>query len=308
MDADRFDTLLRFFSTAPSRRVALRLVLGSALGGALGWLSDVETEAGKKGKKGKGKSGGGGGGNKKRNRKKNRDREQPPPPPPPQATRSEPCGEAICSGGSFCCDDERAICCASGSSCCNVGPGTGSCCPSPSRCAKPVGNDDAPFECCPPERQFTGFGVIRCCPGGTRSLGTEISSDDGPCCPEEKYCSDQLTGGKCCPDVAPICLNRATEQCCDEEHRCGDNCCSGSFSECCNGRCWHEDFGPWTECGDTCCQDGMECCTSGGLSICCSQGMTCSAPCGELDIACCTPEALANGACCNTDCGNNCGG
>ena len=34
----------------------------------------------------------------------------------------------------------------------------------------------------------------------------------------------------------------------------------------------------------------------------------CAIPCGELPNACCTPEALANGLCRNSDCENNCGG
>ena len=38
-----------------------------------------------------------------------------------------------------------------GDSCCNVGPGTGSCCPCPRiAAAGRIDNDDAPFECCPP--------------------------------------------------------------------------------------------------------------------------------------------------------------
>ena len=47
----------------------------------------------------------------------------------------------------------------------------------------------------PAHRQwFTTTGLVRCCPAGTRSLGTGITSDDGPCCPEEKYCSTSPTG------------------------------------------------------------------------------------------------------------------
>src|SRR5687767_3257547 len=129
----------------------------------------------------------------------------------------EPCGAATCAAGQFCCDDEREVCCANGSDCCNPGPGTGSCCPSPNRCGRPIGNDAAPSECCPPERQwFTNTGLVRCCPTGERSLGTGISSDDGPCCPEEKYCSQSPTGGKCCGDLAPICVDRSTGRCCTE--------------------------------------------------------------------------------------------
>src|SRR5215213_1258747 len=48
MDADRFATLLREMSRTPSRRGALRLLAGAALGGTLGWSGLVDTEAGKR--------------------------------------------------------------------------------------------------------------------------------------------------------------------------------------------------------------------------------------------------------------------
>ena len=57
MDADRFDSLLRAFSRTPSRRHALRVLAGTALGGLLG-IEQLKTKA----KKGKG---GGKGGKKK---------------------------------------------------------------------------------------------------------------------------------------------------------------------------------------------------------------------------------------------------
>ena len=234
-------------------------------------------------------------------RKKKRKKKQWPP---------EPCGgDTVCTNGRFCCDDEREICCARGASCCNIGPGTGFCCPSPNRCGRPWGNDDAPSECCPPERQwFTTVGLVRCCPEGTRSLGTGITSDDGPCCPEEKYCSQDLTGGKCCPDVAPVCLDRATGSCCNEEAACGDSCCQGEFGDCCGGECRYSEMGPWQDCGGFCCWAGATCCGEGPNGICCNDGLVCAIPCGDLPQACCTPEAFTNGACCNTDCGDSCGG
>ena len=65
MDGDRFDALLRAFSKPPTRRDALRLLTGSALGSLLG-LEQLKMKA-KKGKgKGHGKGKGKGkGGNKK---------------------------------------------------------------------------------------------------------------------------------------------------------------------------------------------------------------------------------------------------
>lgn len=62
MDADRFDALLRSLAAPPSRRQALRVLMGSALGGLLplGTLSTDARKGGKgkgKGKKGRGKKG-----------------------------------------------------------------------------------------------------------------------------------------------------------------------------------------------------------------------------------------------------------
>ena len=45
LDADRFETLLRSLATNPSRRGALRLLAGSALGGFLGWRESGPSEA-----------------------------------------------------------------------------------------------------------------------------------------------------------------------------------------------------------------------------------------------------------------------
>jgi hypothetical protein len=51
MDAERFASLLRTISHSPSRRSALRILAGSVLGGALGWLGHEEAEAGRKKRK-----------------------------------------------------------------------------------------------------------------------------------------------------------------------------------------------------------------------------------------------------------------
>jgi hypothetical protein len=269
VDDRRFDEIAKLLAGSVSRRSTVRSA-SSALGAMFGLLGLTESEAGKKKGKRKGK------GKKKR------------------CSGSRKCGKACCGKGQFCCDDARKVCCADNAECCNLGSGTGSCCSPPNRCAKPIGNDAAPFECCPPERQFTGFGVIRCCPGGTRSLGTEISSDDGPCCPEGKYCSTSQTGGKCCPDVAPICLNRGTGQCCNEDAACGTTCCSGEFGDCCNGQCWDSNQGPWTPCGSFCCWKGTECCAGG---VCCDPAThVCVPDCLGPGMPSCCPKA--NPGCC----------
>lgn len=234
MEGPDFDDLSRRVGTSLSRRRTL-WTLGGVLGGLLPALPDASVDARKK--KGKKKK------------------------------KGERCGPVRCSTKQFCCDDASGTCCSKkGASCCNVGPGTGTCCAGPNQCGRPIGNDAAPQECCPPERQwFTTTGLVRCCPPGKRSLGTGISSDDGPCCPEEKYCSTSPTGGRCCSDDAPICMDRSSGRCCSEADKCGTDCC-GYGETCCNGKCCSFNqtcdggvckCAPGVrQCGDTCCHAG----------------------------------------------------
>jgi hypothetical protein len=260
VDDKRFDEFAKLLAVPASRRATVRSVTGGALAAMLGLLGRAGTDAKKK--KGTGKS-----------KKKS-------------CSGFRKCGNKCCDKGKFCCDDARKLCCPKNAECCNIGSGTGSCCSPPNRCGKPWGNDAAPSVCCPPERQwFTATGIVRCCPSGTRSLGRGISSDDGPCCPEEKYCSTAQTGGKCCPDVAPICLNRSTGQCCDEANKCGTDCC-GFGSVCCNGKCC--PFGQICDGGTTCkcptgvMQCGDTCCHAGAVGC---EGSRCQNPC-DLDNSC----------------------
>ena len=239
MDGPNFDDLSRRVGTSLSRRRAL-WSLGGVLGGLAAEFPDAPDAAGKKRKKKK--------------------------------KKGERCGSVRCRANQLCCDPANGVCCSKrGATCCNVGPGTGTCCAGPNRCGRPVANDAAPYACCPPERQwFTSAGLVRCCPTGTRSLGTGITSDDGPCCPEKKYCSTQPTGGKCCAD-GMICSNPATGQCCPE----------GSA------------------CGTFCCPTGTTCCGTGDIRVCCgSSAPVCATPCGNLQAACCTQAAYDNGQCC----------
>lgn len=79
MDAERFDTLVRFLTAAPSRRT----MLGFAIGGALAPLLSPADIGAKKGKK------------KGRGKKKRRNLSPPPPPPPPSGC---PPGTEACGG------------------------------------------------------------------------------------------------------------------------------------------------------------------------------------------------------------------
>jgi hypothetical protein len=269
MDSHRFDELTRALTNALSRR-GLMVGAGGALGGLLGQANPFDAAAACKGLR--------------------------------------KCGKHCCRKGQFCCDAKKKLCCSKKDECCNVDEPEAICCSRPRRCGKPFGNENAPWECCPPRRQwFTHTGRVRCCPDGTRSLGTDISSDDGPCCPEEKYCSEEPTGGKCCPDVAPVCIDRRSGQCCTDEARCGKNCCSGAFSDCCNDQCRFSDSGPWTACADgkSCCPAGQTCCDGG--PVCCDLTTHICVPNCVGGAAACCP--IGNPDCCDNDCGpTGCGG
>ena len=280
MEDSRFDALTKRLGAA-SRRGLVGAAGVTALAALFGQEIEKEALSKGKGKRKKGKKG------KKKKRKP-----------------GEPCGgETVCTGGRFCCDDERELCCNPGDSCCNIGPGTGSCCSPPNRCGRPWGNDNAPFECCPPEQQWvTSVGLVRCCPDGTEAI-QNFPVTTGPCCPEDSVCGDT-----CCPEDRPVCVDPVMGTCCTEDNACGDSCCQGLFGDCCNGECRNSEFGPWHDCGDFCCWAETTCCGSGNNGICCNEGLVCATPCGDLPHACCTPESLANGHCCNSDCGDNCGG
>jgi hypothetical protein len=254
MDGKRFDTLARVLAARPaSRRGMLRLLSGSALAPALAHLGlDAASAQGCLAEGAPCTSGDECclGRCKKRKGKRTGKCSCPD---------SRECEDFCCPSGRFCCNPQDQIFCPDDAECCNVGDGTGSCCARPKKCAKPLDDETAPFECCSKERQwFTATGLVRCCREGTRSLGSAISSDDGPCCPEEKYCSDDPTGGKCCPDIAPVCVNKSKEQCCTEDQACGTKCC-GFNQPCCQGKCC--PFGQICDGGTTCkCPgEGLQC-------------------------------------------------
>jgi hypothetical protein len=220
MDSKQFDDLTKVLGGAPSRRGFVR-VFGGGLAAIAAHFALDDSAA-------------------KRKKKK-----------PKKGPR---CGAKRCKDGQFCCDDTRRVCCQKkGGECCNPGPGSGSCCNRPNRCGLPIDDETALRECCPPERQwFTSVGLVRCCPAGTRAL-EGITSDDGACCPEEKYC-----GETCCAD-GQIC---AGGQCCSEGAACGSTCCltewcMGCVGGTCQDTCGHCQFcngaGSCIDCGVGCC-------------------------------------------------------
>lgn len=190
MDSQQFDDLVKRFAEPASRRSSLRSMGAAAVGGVFAFAGLADAAVGKKKKK-------------KKKKKK-----------------GERCGARTCAKSQFCCDDTSQLCCTKGGECCNPGSGTGSCCDAPNRCGLPFGNDSAPRECCPPERQwFTSVGLVRCCPPGERAI-KGITSDDGACCPEAKFCGDT-----CCADGL-VCSDPDTGRCCAEGTACGLICCN----------------------------------------------------------------------------------
>jgi hypothetical protein len=265
VDANRFDAITRSLSTALPRRTA---VVGLAAG-LLRLAAEASVVAGK---------------GKKKPKKK-----------------GERCGKTTCPRGGLCCDPAKGRCCAKGESCCNPGEETGTCCSARNRCGKPWGDETAPQECCPPQRQFlTSRNLVRCCPEGTRAI-QHFPVSVGPCCPEERVCGDT-----CCAADTPVCVDPEQGRCCTEQGACDTTCCSGLFGDCCEGKCLFSESGPWHSCGDFCCPAGKTCCGTAAIPVCCdAETQVCVQNCTGGAPNCCP---AANPNCCDTDCGNNCGG
>jgi hypothetical protein len=234
MDKAHFDELTRRLGGAISRRALARDLVAAvvALRGAVDLEADASARVGARQKK-------------------------------KRCPASRQCEAGCCPRRRVCCDPTSLTCCAKGDECCNVGPGTGSCCRRPNRCGVPYGQDAAPQDCCPPERQWlTTTGIVRCCPEGTRSLGTGVSTNGGPCCPDAAYC-----GGACCA-AGSVCVDPASQRCCAPEQVCGASCCAGG--DCCNGECCPSAQSCWGCVGGACqylC-GGNQYCTSGVCKDC----------------------------------------
>src|SRR5215217_2253449 len=189
MDADRFAAFLRSLSGSPSRRSALRLLVGSALGSLLTVGAHPTVAKKSKGKKGKGK--------------KKRGGTHPPPavppdpgttsPPPPVGPCDGQPNDTPCAGGT--CQNEV---CTLGSLCTgrdvNCGQGTDAvCCQAPRNGTATCGSGGScDFVC--------SQGFTRC-----DLLG-------GSCIPVGDCCTDNDCGGRSDECQRPICDN-ATGRC-----------------------------------------------------------------------------------------------
>ena len=206
MDPNRFDTLARSVTGASSRRRAVRLLLGSAVGGLLGGVAAQETDAHdamKKCKRYKKRNGQDWYDNCVKNAKKHNavhlkstvgifvppipgldsplppaqllDTAGPPPPPPPVCNSPSTCQlDADCCGTDFCSCGEPRVCVQAGSL------GTGACCKQNAECLQqcvvlPSGSHGV---CCDPAAPETC--VCANCPPCVAFNGACTQSSD--CC------------------------------------------------------------------------------------------------------------------------------
>jgi hypothetical protein len=114
MDAERFETLLRSLSEHRSRRGALRLLAGSALGSLLGWRESGVGDAHDLSARCKKRKGDKKKRCLKRARKHNAEHAGEPPRCPAERACAEACCASgqICKGGTECCTEDQAAFCA----------------------------------------------------------------------------------------------------------------------------------------------------------------------------------------------------
>jgi hypothetical protein len=222
MDADRFDALLRSLSHVPSRRGAVRLVAGAALGGAFGWLRATEAEA------------------KKRRKKKGKKKRRCAPQCAGKTCGPDGCGRSCgwCAGGAC----EAGICtCPPGTELC------GDVCRI--RCADFFARDPDTCGCCK-LAPLHCVGSHECCSGfcapNTSGLGSCQGRAEGEHCRFDWQCrTATCTGGVCrCPGDSVPCKGNCRVPCESGQTRNPDTCgcctsngspCAAAPSSCCAG-------------------------------------------------------------------------
>jgi hypothetical protein len=303
VDGARFDALARTLAARGSRRAAMRAIIATALGGALGrpFMSR---------------------------------------PALAWRPRTVPCAEG-CPTPYFCdlttnfCEPE----CPEGRRPCGIiRENQPVCCPPGEACIDP----DIP-KCgkCPPETPVcTGLGQrdSDCCHGVC--CNTICCPDGKECCNNTECCNTAHgfvcdgsicrceSGKTICGELDPFCVDLQNDPancgacghacppgagcsrgvCCPAARTCPDRCCS-AFQECCDdgicrlkGRCCP----PSRACGKTCCAPGQRCCNG----VCQPAGQECACPperdCTEYDLGCCAEDTYCtvdyDGApvCCGT--------
>jgi hypothetical protein len=281
MNIRQFDDLTRSMVSARSRRGALRLLAGAALGAFA-----ARPEAGAaRGKCKRGKELCRGDcvkvckGLKQRNR---RTCECDCP------DRMKDCGRT-CIGRDRCCPNERR--CASG----GCVP-KGACCHDEQRCADRSCRPKEGGECCPEERPCDGacISAINCCPSTERQCRSGACIPKGNCCVDTEApcatapggCCNSAAGEECSDDGCcnvlaglEVCGGKCVDPTNDANHcggygvKCGscqtcqDGVCRGPDRATCE-TCANGEVVPGVPCGDHCCNAGAGCCGGG----CCAPG------------------------------------
>ena len=292
MDANRFDVLSRSFFASPSRRTALRLLIGSALGTVIGHrgeesaahnaLKTCRKKSGKQKKKCLKKA-------RAHNATHRSDGPQTAPPPAcvPDCT-GKTCGDDGCGGTCGPCTDgtctDGTCTCAGGMEVCQ------------SRCVSP----------CSGTNQERNPATCDCCE--RRGSFCDSVGDDPACC--SRICEDVGAVG------GPACGARSLGTACDFAAQCASDICSAGACSCptgqepCQGSCRQQCgsgriMNP-VSCG-CCIPNGASC--AGAPSSCCAGTNRCTG----AGTTCAGLPASANcqfdAQCANTNCSSNvCGG
>ena len=207
MGADRFDSFVEALSTHPSRRGAMRLLAGSALGVLLAGLG-LDAAGARRGAR-------------RRCRRLGK-----------QCRRARQCCSRRCVDGT-CCKGTGAAC-ADGNQCCS-----GLCANAACTCSPVTTICSADSECCSGHCVPTVFGSVAwCCPadrlcggGCCRDSGDALRRRRLPLPPGlDSMLRDLLPVGQICLDAGIF------EGCCPTNRVCDSDCCSEG-STCVNDRC-----------------------------------------------------------------------
>jgi hypothetical protein len=327
MDDSLFDRVTQLFGASPTRRSALGVVVGAAIGGLTRLLAQPELESEARGKK-KGKSKG-----KKKKKKK------------PQGER---CGRVTCRLSESCCGGrcvDPFLCCDTTENCngCQVCV-DGLCKVDPSR------NGAKCSDC------------MLCADGACEVPENEFCQDHQLCRPENGRCCEKCLDGLCC-EIGEVCIKPGGSRpnsCCNTARGepCGLNgdgtyreCCEPGVEECIQGTCELKipcpggrrssqglccpdgrapcpgkpgGDGPFCRpsqheacCGDTSC-NALQVCCDADQGICCTSGRCTEGRCctGNREICagkccpfgqiccgseCCSEFGCVNGTCCEMD-------
>ncbi len=286
MDDSAFDRITKVLGVAPTRRTALGLAAGAAIGGLARLFAAPELESEAKGKKkGKGKK-----------KKK-------------QTPRGEQCGRVTCRLNESCCGGR----CVDPFFCCNTTENCNGC----QACV------DGLCEVDPSRNGAKCADCLLCADGACEVPENEFCQDHQLCRPENGRCCEKCLDDQCCA-IGEVCIKpgaSGSNSCCNtaQNEPCGLNgdgtyreCCVSGVEECVQGTCELRIPCPsgrrsrqglccaggeapcWGPEGPFCPPPGGSCC--GAAS--CDATQRC---CDETRSLCCPIGQCAAGQCCTGD-------